>query len=142
MTSTQPVGREAGMAQAPERCRALVIDDSESVRTVLRRMLEEESVPVIEATSGAEALDRMRCDPSIGVVFLDMNMPGMSGLEVLRIVRSEPELANIPIVVLTGGSANGVIAAKDLGAAGWLQKPVRLEAIVNVARNFLVREAE
>ena len=116
---------------------ALVIEDSDNVRAVLRHMLEEDSVHVIEAKDGLEGLARLHDETAIGLVFLDMNMPGMDGLEVLRRIRAEPAFAQLPVVVLTGGSANAVVAAKDLGATGWLQKPVRCEAIVNVARSFL-----
>jgi two-component system chemotaxis response regulator CheY len=116
---------------------ALVIEDSDSVRAVLRQMLEEDSVSVVEAKDGVEGLERLRSDSAIGLVFLDMNMPGMDGLEVLRLIRAEPALVALPVVVLTGGSGAAVVEAKDLGAAGWLQKPVRCEAIVKVARSFL-----
>ena len=119
------------------RRRALVVEDSDNVRAVLRHMLEEDAVHVVEAKNGAEGLARLRSDSAIGLVFLDMNMPDMDGLEVLRLIRAEPRLAQLPVVVLTGGSASAVVAAKDLGAAGWLQKPVRCEAIVKVARSFL-----
>jgi len=123
------------------RRRALVVEDSDSVRAVLRHMLEEDSVYVVEARNGAEGLDRLRSDAAIGLVFLDMNMPDMDGLAVLRSIRAEPTLAALPVVVLTGGSATAVMAAKDLGAVGWLQKPVRCEAIVKVARSFLGQAA-
>jgi two-component system, chemotaxis family, chemotaxis protein CheY len=132
-----PVGNEQGMALEAARGRALVVEDSDSVRAVLRQMLEEDSVYVVEARNGAEGLEQLRSDSAIGLVFLDMNMPDMNGLDVLRSIRADPTLAELPVVVLTGGSATAVVAAKDLGAAGWLQKPVRCEALVNVARSFL-----
>jgi two-component system chemotaxis response regulator CheY len=132
----QPAGNEEGQTMSTARRRALIVEDSDSIRELLRHVLEGDAVHVVEAKDGVEGLSRLRTDSAIGLVFLDMNMPGMGGLEVLRLIRAEPGLAELPVVVLTGGSA-GVVAARDLGAAGWLQKPVRSEAIVRVARNFL-----
>lgn len=133
----QPAENQQGTRMETAHRRALVVEDSDSIRAVLRNMLEEDSVHVVEARNGAEGLDRLRTDAAIGLVFLDINMPDMDGLEVLRLIRAEPSLSALPVVVLTGGPPGAVIAAKDLGAAGWLQKPVRRDAIVNVARNFL-----
>lgn len=116
---------------------ALVIEDSDNVRAVLRHMLEEDSISVVEAKDGTEGLERLRSDPSIGLVFLDLNMPGLDGLEVLRLIRAQPNFVTMPVVVLTGSSGVAAVEAKDLGATGWLQKPVRRDALVNVARSFL-----
>jgi CheY-like chemotaxis protein len=133
----QPAGSDQ---EAPTRSasrRALIVEDSDAIRALLRQMLEGDSIEVIEASNGNQALELLRSDAAVGLVFLDMNMPGLSGLETLRCIRSEPAWAELPVIVLTGGAADAALAAKELGAAGWLQKPMRSEAIIRVARNFL-----
>jgi CheY-like chemotaxis protein len=132
-------GNESGDTLPPARSRALLVDDSEPIRKVLRNMLEQDSIPVVEATDGGQALQHLRDDPSIGLVFLDMSMPGMDGLEVLRRIRAEPPLAELPVVLLTGSFPTSVHTARELGVAGCLQKPVRVEALIKVARSLLRR---
>ncbi len=100
-------------------------------------MLELDSIEVVEAVSGAHALQLLRSDRSIGLAFLDMHMPDMDGLEVLGQIRAEPELAQLPVVILTGSFPPAADEAKRLGVAGFLQKPVPFEAVIRVARSFL-----
>ena len=100
---TQLVTMKGG-AMAPARGKALLVDDSATVRSVLRSMLEEDGIQVVEAQDGAEGLERLRSDPSIGLVFLDVNMPGLSGLAMLRLVRADRDLDALPVVLLTGSS--------------------------------------
>jgi two-component system chemotaxis response regulator CheY len=122
---------------ARSRRRALLVDDSDSIRAVLRSMLEQDLVDVVEARDGAEGLEKLQSEPSIGLVFLDVNMPGVGGLEMLRLIRADPAFVDLPVVVLTGSAPSVVSAAKELGAVGWLQKPVRVDAIIKVAQKFL-----
>lgn len=100
-------------------------------------MLELDSIEVVEAVNGIHALQLLRSDPSIGLVFLDMHMPHMDGVEVLRLIRAEPALAQLPVVILTGSFPAAINEARQLGVAGFLQKPVRLDAVLKVASSFL-----
>ena len=102
---------------------ALIADDDRVIRTLLRSMLEERGFDVIEAASGAEAIERARTDfPD--VLLLDMEMPGMSGLGVLDELRRDPALARLPVVVLSGHTGEAVIAgALARGATDYLIKP-------------------
>ncbi|QPJ64392.1 MAG: response regulator [Candidatus Nitrohelix vancouverensis] len=78
----------------------LVVDDDPSARTVLRRRLEEKSCTVSEAENGEAALQKIRrSQPSI--IFLDLMMPVLDGFEFLEILRNDPELKSIPVVVVT-----------------------------------------
>jgi two-component system chemotaxis response regulator CheY len=122
---------------APARGKALLVDDSATVRSVLRTMLEEDGVQVVEAQDGAEGLERLRSDPSIGLVFLDVNMPGLSGLAMLRLLRADHGLDALPVVLLTGSSPADPHEARELGVVGCLQKPVRVDAIIRLAHKFL-----
>jgi two-component system chemotaxis response regulator CheY len=132
-----PTAGNEGEEVAVFRGRVLVVDDSDNIRALLRTMLEEASVCVVEAKDGTDGLAQLRKDPGIGLVFLDMHMPDMSGLEVLEQIRGDASLASLPVVVLTGDSSSAAAQARSLGAVGWLAKPVRTDAVLKVARNFL-----
>jgi signal transduction histidine kinase/CheY-like chemotaxis protein len=86
-------------APAPALHRAVIVDDDEAARYVLRRRLGEgfSAVEVSSGRTGLEAIRAMRPD----VVFLDLRMPGMSGFDVLGAMGAEAELAEIPVIVMT-----------------------------------------
>lgn len=104
--------------------RLLLVDDSEPVREVFGRMLAHLGHAVVEAADGAEALAIYRAERPDGV-FLDLTMPGMSGLEVLReIAESDPDAR---VAVLTSRrDAETVQAALALGARDYVIKPSTL----------------
>ncbi|HKA90899.1 MAG TPA: response regulator [Haliangiales bacterium] len=110
----------------------LVEDDEVDARTI-RRALEKHRVtnPVTVASDGQEALDLLQSGQiplSPLVVLLDLNMPRMNGLELLRAMRRDPRLAAVTVVVLTVSADEPcVVEAYQLNAAGYLQKPVRFE---------------
>jgi CheY-like chemotaxis protein len=80
----------------------LVVDDDEGVRTLFVEALEESGHQVAIAVDGVQALDRLRKGSHPCVVLTDMRMPRMDGFELSRAVAHDPQLAAIPIVVLTG----------------------------------------
>ena len=84
-----------------QRAKILVADDDMNVLLLSRQCLEAEGMLVVEAADGHEALDlfvRERPD----LIFLDVEMPGMTGLEVCQRIRTMPQGANIPIMIVTG----------------------------------------
>lgn len=101
----------------------LVADDSLLIRAVVRSNLEEEGYRVIEADDGPVALDQCRTQRP-DVVLLDVEMPGMDGYQVLRELKTDPELKNTPVVFLTSRSSMGdIVAALRGGAHDYLKKP-------------------
>lgn len=83
---------------------ALVVDDSMVIRHTVCRFLEERGFAVESASNGMEALDVVkRVRP--GLVITDMQMPSMGGSELISALKSQPEMADIPIVILTGRSS-------------------------------------
>ena len=78
----------------------LIVDDDEATRGVLRRMLEGEGWPVVEAEDGIAALDRI-ADVEPALVLLDLMMPEMDGFEFLEVLRGKNECRTVPVVVLT-----------------------------------------
>ena len=105
--------------------RALVVDDSRSARVVLSRMLERYGILVDSAESAEAALDYLK-EGRPDVIFMDHLMPGMDGLQAVREIKANPELAAIPIMMYT--SQEGEIysgQARASGAVGVLPKSIR-----------------
>jgi CheY-like chemotaxis protein len=105
--------------------RALVVDDSKSARVVLSRMLEKYGIEVATADSAESALDRLKQERP-DVVFMDHLMPGMDGLEAVRIMKADPATAEIPVVMYTSQEGELYVGrAKAIGAVGVLPKTVK-----------------
>ncbi|MGB5133172.1 MAG: response regulator [Steroidobacteraceae bacterium] len=105
--------------------RALVVDDSKSARVVLSRMLEKYGIEVDSADSAETALEYLR-DHRPDVIFMDHLMPGMDGLQAVREIKANPELAAIPVMMYT--SQEGELyagQARASGAIGVLPKSIR-----------------
>ena len=81
--------------------RALVVDDSMLVRHTVCRFLEQRGYEVESASNGAEALEKL-AHASPDIVITDMVMPGMTGSELITLLKARPETASIPIVILSG----------------------------------------
>jgi CheY-like chemotaxis protein len=118
--------------------KVLVIDDDPVVGRSFQRVLGGKGYAVISAASGAEALDRLARE-DYDVVYTDIKMPGMDGLEVTaRIKASRPWL---PVVIVTGyGSQANEARAAQLGVAGFLNKPLSPETIEGSAQMALALE--
>ena len=116
-----------------EQEKILVVDDEESVRNLLQRTLTEAGYNVTTAANGNEALDKMS-QFKIGVVLLDVNMPGMSGIEVLRQLSVNwPEVCVIMATAIT--DAQTAVEAMKLGAYDYITKPFnRDEVVLSVQR--------
>lgn len=100
--------------------RVLLVDDEPQIRRVMRSALSGEGYSVTEARSGEEALERLRDAPS-DLVLLDVNLPGMSGLEACRALRTT---SDVPVIMLTvRNSEKDKVAALDAGADDYVTKP-------------------
>ncbi|MFV9506358.1 MAG: EAL domain-containing protein [Oscillochloridaceae bacterium umkhey_bin13] len=110
----------------------LVVDDQEIIRELLERLLRTNGHRVLTAASGAKAIALLRVNP-VDMIFLDMMMPGMSGVEVLQQLKSNPATANIPVIVISADSDVERIAnCLSLGAEDYIIKP--FNAVVLDAR--------
>jgi two-component system chemotaxis response regulator CheY len=102
----------------------LIVDDDASIRRLIATTLEDVSgYRLVEAGDGAEAVERAR-EARPQIVFLDIEMPGVNGIEACRRMRSEPRTADATIVMLTGET--GAAAERSAQAAGadlFLTKP-------------------
>jgi CheY-like chemotaxis protein len=82
------------------KCRILVVDDDPFVGEMLAMILEDEGYEIETAESGEDALEKYRAAPDIGLLITDMNMPGMSGLQLIAAIRAA--IPGIPVILLTG----------------------------------------
>lgn len=114
------------------RPRVLVVDDDPHVRPVLVRMLERQSMQVTSVGDGLSALEMAEArQPEL--ILLDVKMPGIDGIEVLRRLRKNSATANIPVIILTANDLDETLQnqALDLGADGYLEKPISSERLVS-----------
>jgi EAL domain-containing protein (putative c-di-GMP-specific phosphodiesterase class I)/CheY-like chemotaxis protein len=110
--------------------RVLIADDDPSVRSTFRQALTRAGYDVVEAEDGKAALDRLaEVEPDL--LLLDVQMPGMSGLEVIESVRSDPTTATVPIILVTGlDDADDRVRGLEAGATDYVTKPVYLAELV------------
>ena len=117
--------------------RILVVDDEPQIRRVLRATLTSKSYEVVDARTGEEALEALR-DSRFNLVLLDINMPGMGGLETCREIRASSEVA---IIMLTVRDAeNDKVAALDAGADDYVTKPFSTPELLARIRATLRRQ--
>jgi len=115
----------------------LVVDDDAATRALVAIHLRRAGFDVLEAASGEAALDLIESE-AIGLVVLDMSMPGMSGTDVVRALRERPQTATLPIMLLTGrGDDYPLVASLGAGADDYLTKPVRLDELLARIRAHL-----
>lgn len=102
----------------------------------LRFILERAQFVVDIVADGAVALDRLRRE-RFAAVILDIMLPGMNGLDVLRAVRADPGLAMLPVIVLTAkGQANDRETAEAIGASAFITKPFANAEVVSRVREL------
>lgn len=115
----------------------LIVDDSPTIRRMVKVALAPLNMTVAEAASGLEAIEQLAVAP-IGLMVLDLNMPDMHGLEVLGFVRANQKFHNIPIIVLTTRDDQGSReAAQHAGATRYLTKPFNPAGLLAEARDVL-----
>ena len=112
--------------------KALVVDDSRAVRMILGRTLKELGFAVHEAGNGREALALMKTErEGMSLVLADWNMPEMNGLELLRLLRADPTLASLVVVMVTTETEIGqMTTALEAGANEYVMKPFTREILV------------
>lgn len=108
----------------------LIVDDDDGTRGLVALALRRAGFDTLEAASGQAALD-MVGTTAVGLLVLDIGMPGISGTEVVQALRSRSETATLPVVLMTGsGDEYSVIQGLAAGADDFLTKPVRLDELV------------
>jgi two-component system chemotaxis response regulator CheY len=117
--------------------RIMTVDDSVSMRLMVRLCLEEAGFDVMDAEDGVDALEKLsgsKCE----LVIADLNMPNMNGIELIRKLREHPDYRFTPILMLTTESGTSIKEeGRKAGATGWIVKPFKPEQLVGVVRKVL-----
>jgi CheY-like chemotaxis protein len=124
VTDLAPVEGAIAEAPLPERSNILIVDDRLDKRVVFRTILEDLDQNIVTASSGEEAL-RWLLDNDCAVILLDVNMPGMDGLETAELIRSRRKTSHTPIIFITA-FADEMHTARGypLGAVDYILSPV------------------
>src|SRR3954468_19923402 len=119
------------------KSRILVVDDEAEIRRSVRMILEYDGYDVLEASSGPEGVALAEKE-SPDLVFLDIKMPGMDGLEALQRIRSLNEA--LPVVIISGhATVSTAVEATKAGAFDFIEKPLASERVLVTIRNALDR---
>ena len=112
----------------------LLVDDEEAIVTSLRGGLEDEGYIVISASDGMKALDIIKAHP-LDIVFLDIWLPGIDGLEILKAIKDVD--SSIEVVIMTGhGTVGTAVQAVKQGAFDFLEKPFSLDTVLDILRKI------
>ena len=114
----------------------LTVDDSASVRQMVKFTLSDAGYTVIEAIDGIDALAKLT--KPVNLVITDLNMPNLDGIGLIRKVRANPACKGIPIIMLTTESQQArKLEGKAAGATGWIVKPFAVEQLLAVVKRVL-----
>jgi two-component system chemotaxis response regulator CheY len=117
--------------------RILAVDDSRSMREMVAFTLTAAGFKVAQAEDGAIALDLAR-NEKFGLVLIDVNMPNLDGLSLVRALRAEADYKFTPLLMLTTeASADRKQEGKAVGATGWIVKPFNPETLVALVKRVL-----
>ncbi len=123
-----------------QAARILVVEDNADTAALLRDLLEGEGYEVETASTGEAAFEALAVAPDIDLMVLDLMLPGMSGYEVIERLRAQPDLSDLPILVLSAlGSASARVRGLREGADDYMTKPFLPEEIVARARTLVTR---
>jgi len=115
----------------------MTVDDSASIRQMVCFTLKDAGYNVVEAVDGLDALSKLN-DTQIDMMFIDLNMPNLDGIGLVKAVRTNSKHKFIPLVLLTTESqASKKQEGKSAGATGWIVKPFKPEQLLQVVKKVL-----
>ncbi len=127
------------------KTKVLIVDDFQLIRKIIRDSLAEiEFHEVVEAANGEEAMSILKQEyqnsSPVGLMFLDWNMPGKNGMDVLKFCRSSEEFKNLPIMMVTAeGEKRQVLSAFTEGATDYIVKPCSKDIVQQKILNLIER---
>ena len=117
----------------------LIIDDSSSLRTLVKMSLERAGYGVMEAGDGVQALQRLSTADKVHLIICDVNMPNMDGITFLGELKKNPRMKFTPVVMLTTEDAPAKMqAAKAAGARAWLVKPFNPPTLIDTVQRVIL----
>jgi two-component system chemotaxis response regulator CheY len=118
---------------------ALVVEDSPTMRQLIVYALRRiAGLVVVEASDGLDALRKLAPPSRFDIILTDINMPVMDGLKLVHRVRTDPELADLPIVVITTeGGEEDRRRALALGANAYITKPIKAPQVIATVKELL-----
>lgn len=124
-----------------DRHRILIVEDSPTMRQLLAFALKRlRGAEIVEAQDGMDGLRKVTAD-EFDLALIDINMPVMDGLKLIHLIRQEPDLAEMPIVVITTeGAQEDRDRALALGANEYLTKPIQANRVLAIAKALLKLE--
>jgi len=114
----------------------LIVEDHPTMREAMRLILEHEGFDIREAGDGQAALAMVRERPP-DLLFLDLNIPGTSGAEVLRVLKSDPDTADVRVIIVTATGEEGRDYVLSLGADEYFTKPFSPLALLRTVEKVL-----
>ena len=125
------------MTSPPEPCHVLVADDEPHIGRIIKMKLEQGPFRVTLAYDGREALEALEREPDICLVLLDLKLPKVDGLEVLRRIREDQRTALLPVVILTSSKEQqDIINGYRLGCNSYVRKPVDFDKFTEAAKQL------
>jgi CheY-like chemotaxis protein len=114
----------------------LIVEDHPTMREAMRMVLEHEGFVIREAADGAAALEMVRAKPP-DLVFLDLNIPGMTGADVLKNLKQDPETASVRVIIVTATGEEERERVLSLGADEYFTKPFSPLALLRTVERVL-----
>ncbi|GAB1341450.1 response regulator [Gemmatimonas sp.] len=115
----------------------LVVDDEPHIGRIIRTRLEQDGFVVHLAEHGAEALSLLDQEPSVSLLVLDLMLPGMSGIEILRVIRADTRWRALPCIVLTAAGQDAQLRdAEGLGVSEIMTKPFSPRRLLARVREY------
>lgn len=120
--------------------RILIVEDHPTMREAMRLVLEGEGFTIVEASDGEAALEAVRAQPP-DLMFLDLNIPGTPGAEVLATMKQDPSTAGVRVIVVTATGEEGRDQAMKMGADEYFTKPFSPIALLQTVERVLAGPA-
>jgi CheY-like chemotaxis protein len=117
----------------------LIVEDDTHIRNVLAEVLEDEGYTTLRAENGQLALQALASTSRPDLIITDIMMPVMDGLRLCASVQADPEIASIPIMVMSAG--NNQYLAEGCRCAGFLAKPFQITTVLDMVSTVLTRDA-
>lgn len=121
-----------------ERARVLVVEDNDMNMQLVEYLLEEGGYQIVKASSGEEALSIARSGEAVDLILMDIHLPDMDGISVVREMKSDARTSAIPILALTAHAMRG---DKDrfleAGCDGYISKPIDVKTFLSSIRQFV-----